>query len=70
MVAGKVLDRLDGYVGLAIAFCMGFVVGIRYPDTAVVWPAIGIGVCALAKLLIYQAGRRQQGGGTDERASG
>ncbi len=69
MVAGKVLDRLDGYVGLAIAFCMGLVVGIRYPDTAVVWPAIGIGVCALAKLVIYQAGRRQQDSATDEQAS-
>jgi hypothetical protein len=59
MVAGKVLDRLDGYVGLVIAFCMGFVIGIRYPDTAIVWPAIGIGLCALAKLAIYQAGRHQ-----------
>ncbi len=60
MVAGRTLDKLDGYVGLVIAFCMGLVVGIRYPDTAVVWPAIGIGLCALAKLAIYQVGRRQQ----------
>ena len=60
MVAGRTLDRLDGYVGLVIAFCMGLVVGIRYPDTAIVWPMIGIGLCALAKLLIYHAGRRQQ----------
>ena len=59
MVAGKVLDRLDGYVGLVIAFCMGLVVGIRYPDTAIIWPALGIGLCALAKLAIYQAGRGQ-----------
>jgi hypothetical protein len=62
MVAGRTLDRLDGYVGLVIAFCMGSVIGIRYPDTAIVWPAIGIGLCALAKLVIYQVGRRQREG--------
>jgi heme exporter protein D len=69
MVAGRTLDRLDGYAGLVIAFCMGFVVGTRNPDAAIVWPAIGIGLCALAKLVIYQVGRRQQSMGTDERAS-
>ena len=69
MVAGRTLDRLDGYVGLVIAFCMGLVVGIRYPDTAILWPMIGIGLCALAKLLIYHAGRKGQSDRTDERAS-
>ncbi len=54
----KLLFWLDRIVSLTMAFAMGIVVGTANKDVPVIYLALLIGICAIAKVELYHIGRK------------